>query len=86
MPLIGTYSVSKAAVYSAIQGYRAALADKPVLVSGVYPGPIDTDMAKEFEMDKASPEDVAKAIADGVESGQETIFSDPFAQQQVKAT
>ena len=81
MPLIGTYSVSKAAVHSAIQGYRAHLADSPILVSGVYPGPIDTDMAKEFEMDKASPQTVAKSVLDGIEAGQESILPDPFAQE-----
>jgi NAD(P)-dependent dehydrogenase (short-subunit alcohol dehydrogenase family) len=48
-------------------------------VYGVYPGPVDTDMASEIEMEKASPADVANAILDGVESGTADIFPDPFA-------
>ena len=46
---------------------------------GVYPGPVDTDMAKEIEMDKATPESVAAAILDGVEGGVADIFPDNFA-------
>ena len=45
MPVASTYSVSKAAVHSITQGMRGELANDNVLVMGVYPGPIDTDMA-----------------------------------------
>ena len=74
-----TYSASKAAVHSLTQGARALLASRGVSVIGVYPGPVDTDMAKEIALDKASPERVANAILDGVEAGTEDIFPDPFA-------
>jgi short-subunit dehydrogenase len=50
-----------------------------VTVFGVYPGPVDTDMAKAITVDKTSPQDVAKAILDGIEAGTEDIFPDPFA-------
>ena len=81
MPSIGTYSVTKAAVHSITQGYRAELANDSVLVTGVYPGPIDTDMAKDLEMEKDSPENVAKAIIDGIESGAEDVFPDVMSSQ-----
>lgn len=74
-----TYSASKAAVHSLTQGARALLASRGVSVFGVYPGPVDTDMAKEIAADKASPAHVASAILDGVEAGTEDIFPDPFA-------
>jgi NAD(P)-dependent dehydrogenase (short-subunit alcohol dehydrogenase family) len=74
-----TYSASKAAVHSLTQGARALLASRGVSVIGVYPGPVDTDMAKELAFDKASPEHVANAILDGVEAGTEDIFPDPYA-------
>lgn len=79
MPSISTYSISKAAVHSALQEYRALLAETPILVSGIYPGPIDTDMVRDFELEKASPEHVAKEVANGLEKGSEYIFPDPFA-------
>ena len=50
MPLASTYSVSKAAVHSITQGMRGELANDNVLVMGVYPGPIDTDMAAGVEV------------------------------------
>lgn len=81
MPVIGTYSASKAAVHSITQGLRAELANENVLVAGVYPGPVDTDMTKGFPMDKDSPENVAKSIIDGLSEGKEDIFPDAMSSQ-----
>jgi hypothetical protein len=36
-------------------------------------------MTRELALPKTSPRDVASAILDGVEAGQEDIFPDPFA-------
>ena len=81
MPIASTYSASKAAVHSLIQGLRGELKDTNVLVAGVYPGPIDTDMAKGFEMDKDSPENVATNVINGIEAGVEDIFPDVMSSQ-----
>ena len=48
-------------------------------VFGVYPGPVDTDMTRDLALPKSAPADVALAILDGVEVGQEDIFPDPFS-------
>lgn len=76
MPMAGTYSVSKAAVHSMTQGMRAELTEASTLVMGVYPGPIDTDMAAGLEMDKDTPQNVAKAIVNGLKEGQEDMYPD----------
>lgn len=76
MPMAGTYSVSKAAVHSMTQGMRAELIENPTLVMGVYPGPIDTDMAAGLEMDKDTPQNVAKSIVDGLGQGKEDMYPD----------
>ncbi|MFY0626605.1 MAG: SDR family oxidoreductase [Reichenbachiella sp.] len=81
MPSIGNYSVTKAAVHSITQNFRAELVSDGVLVTGVYPGPIDTDMVKDFPMDKDSPENVAKAIVQGLIEGSEDIFPDQMSNQ-----
>ncbi|UTW66190.1 SDR family oxidoreductase [bacterium SCSIO 12643] len=81
MPMAATYSVSKAAVHSITQGMRAELSDKNTLVMGVYPGPIDTDMAAGLEMDKDSPGNVAQAIVNGLKEGNEDVFPDVMSQQ-----
>ena len=80
-PFYPTYSASKAAVHSLTQGSRILLASQGVAVFGVYPGPVDTDMAKDIPMDKTSPQEVARTILDAVEAGKEDIFPDPFAVQ-----
>lgn len=78
-PMLPTYSASKAAVHSLTQGFRALLAGQGTRAIGVYPGPVDTDLAKDIPMEKATPADVANRILDGIESGAEEIFPDPFA-------
>jgi NAD(P)-dependent dehydrogenase (short-subunit alcohol dehydrogenase family) len=80
-PMIASYSASKAALHSLTQSTRAMLAGQGTYVAGIYPGPIDTDMAKEIELEKATPAHAANAILDGLEAGREEIFPDPFAQQ-----
>ena len=81
MPVASTYSTSKAAVHSIVQGLRGELKDSNVLVCGVYPGPIDTDMAKGFELDKDSPENVAKNVINAIENGVEDIYPDVMSEQ-----
>ncbi len=76
---IGGYSASKAALFSATQAMRAELKAKNISVHGIFPGPIDTDMAKEFLMDKTSPKVTAENILAGIIAGTEDIFPDPMS-------
>jgi NAD(P)-dependent dehydrogenase (short-subunit alcohol dehydrogenase family) len=81
MPGVGGYAASKAAAFSMTQGLRAELGKKGVRVFGVFPGPIDTDMAKEITLPKTSPEQTAEAIVAGLVAGTLDIFPDPMSQQ-----
>lgn len=81
MPMAATYSISKAAVHSISQGMRAELVDNNTLVIGVYPGPIDTDMAASLEMEKDSPENAARTIVAGLNEGIEDIYPDVMSKQ-----
>lgn len=83
-PPAATYSASKAAAHSLTQGMRAELAPQGVPVFGVYPGPIDTDMAAGIDMEKELPGFVANRVFDGMESGVEDITTDAFADQFVQ--
>ena len=78
-PFNPAYSVSKAAAFSMSQVLRALLARQGVSVHVVLPGPIDTDMTRDLDIPKASPESAARAIFDGVEKGDEEIFPDPMS-------
>ena len=82
-PLAATYSASKAATHSLTQGIRAEMGPHGVSVFGVYPGPIDTDMAAGVEMEKESPANVATRIFDGMEQGVEDITTDKFSDEFV---
>ena len=79
VPLVPAYSASKAALFSVTQSSRALFAGQGVSVHAVLPGPVDTDAARGFDIPKASPESVARAIFDGVENEEEEIFPDPVS-------
>ena len=81
MPVLGGYSASKAAAYSLTQAIRAELASKGIRAHGVFPGPVDTDMARGIEAPKTSAVEVARAVLDSVERGDEDIFPDPMAKE-----
>jgi NAD(P)-dependent dehydrogenase (short-subunit alcohol dehydrogenase family) len=80
LPLIPAYSISKAAAFNMTQSLRALLAGRGVRVHAVLTGPVDTDMTRGFDIPKAPPESVARAIFDGVENGDEDIFPDPYSE------
>ena len=74
-----TYSASKAALHSITQTTRQLLRGQGTFVAGVYPGPVDTEMAERFPVPKVSAASAANAILDGLEEGLEEIYPDPFA-------
>lgn len=78
-PALGSYSASKAAVHSLIQGVRGELRAQGTLVVGVYPGPVETDMARGIEMEKVPPSQIAVAALEAIESGIEDVFPDPVS-------
>jgi short-subunit dehydrogenase len=81
MAVLGGYSASKAALYSATQALRKELKNRGISVHGVFPGPVDTAMTKDFPIAKTSPADVARAILEGLKRGAEDIYPDPMALQ-----
>ncbi len=80
-PMFGGYNASKAAEWSFTQALRADLAPKKIKVVGVFPGPIDTDMAKDIPFDKTPPIHVAQEVFAGIDAGHEDIFPDPMSKQ-----
>lgn len=79
IPLTPAYSISKAAAFNLAQSLRALLAGQGVRVHAALTGPVDTDMVRELDIPKASPQSVAQGILDGVEKGDEDIFPDPLS-------
>jgi NAD(P)-dependent dehydrogenase (short-subunit alcohol dehydrogenase family) len=85
MPGLGAYSATKAAAFSLTQALRAQLAPKGIHVHAVFPGPVDTEMARDIKLPKARAPAVAEAILDGVARGDEDIAPDPMSQQVLPA-
>ena len=79
-PVTPAYAISKAAAFNMTQSLRALLAGRGVRVHAVLTGPTDTDMTRGLDIPKSSPQDVARAIFDGVDNGEEDIFPDPMSQ------
>jgi NAD(P)-dependent dehydrogenase (short-subunit alcohol dehydrogenase family) len=81
VPVLAGYSASKAALHSLTQGLRGTLAKSGVKVLGIYPGPVDTDLAKGIPLAKTTPEQAAASIVRGIDAEQTHIFPDPMALQ-----
>ena len=78
LPIIPSYSVSKAAAFSLTQNLRPLLSGRGVSVHAVLVGPTDTEMSRGFEVPKVSAQFAAAAILDGVQAGEEEIFPHPM--------
>ncbi|MCW2751798.1 MAG: Short-chain dehydrogenase [Aeromicrobium sp.] len=80
----GTYEPTKAALWSATNGLRLALAPRGVQVVGLHVGFVDTDMTAGVDAPKSTPQDVVRAALDGVETGAFEVLADEVS-RQVKA-
>ena len=79
LPGLAAYNASKAAGWSLTQSFRADLAKRGIAVHGVFPGAVDTDMARSLTIPKTSAIDVARATLAGVDAGDEDIYPDPMS-------
>jgi NAD(P)-dependent dehydrogenase (short-subunit alcohol dehydrogenase family) len=80
LPVIPSYSLSKAAAFNMTQSLRAHLASHGVTVHAVVLGPVDTDMNRGFEIPKVSLASAAQGIFDGLERVEQEIFPDRASQ------
>jgi NAD(P)-dependent dehydrogenase (short-subunit alcohol dehydrogenase family) len=79
VPTTGGYSSAKAAMWAATNSLRQNLLEQGTVVTGVYAGYLDTDMAAWIDAPKTAPEVVAAATLDGVEAGAHEVLADEFA-------
>ncbi|GHB61162.1 MULTISPECIES: SDR family oxidoreductase [Streptomyces] len=79
--IAGSYSASKAAVWSQTNSLRLDLKPRGIGVTGLHVGYVDTDMAAKIDAPKASPEDVAAQALDGIESGAFEVLADDLSRQ-----
>jgi uncharacterized oxidoreductase len=67
------YAATKAALHSFSQSMRYQLKDYPVFVAEVLPSWVDTDMIRDLEIRKMTPERVAGEVLRGMERNQNEI-------------
>jgi NAD(P)-dependent dehydrogenase (short-subunit alcohol dehydrogenase family) len=82
--LRGSYSASKAALWSMTNSLRLELAPAGIGVTGLYVGYLDTDMAANVTGPKSDPRVVARLAFDGIEAGAFEVLGDDLT-RQVKA-
>jgi len=80
----GSYSASKAALWSQTNSLRLDLQPRGINVTGLHVGYVDTDLAAGVDAAKSSPDSVAAQALDGVESDAYEVLADDMA-RQVKA-
>jgi NAD(P)-dependent dehydrogenase (short-subunit alcohol dehydrogenase family) len=82
--MAGSYSASKAALWSQTNSLRLDLKPRGIEVTGLHVGYVDTDMTANVDAPKSTPQDVAALALDGVESGAYEVLADELS-RRVKA-
>ena len=82
--LLGSYSGSKAALWSQTNSLRLELKPRGIGVTGLHVGYVDTDLAAHVDGPKASPQSVAEQALDGIEADAYEVLADELT-RQVKA-
>jgi NAD(P)-dependent dehydrogenase (short-subunit alcohol dehydrogenase family) len=81
---LSTYAASKAAAWSLTNGLRYELHAQGTQVLGLHMGYVDTDMTRDIEAPKSSPDDIIRQALEALEAGQDEVLGDPFT-RMVKA-
>ena len=84
LPLLATYSASKAAAWSFTNAARIELKRQGTQVVGVHVGFVDTDLTAGLEIDKVPPASVANSALDALEAGAVEAVVDDYS-RAVKA-
>jgi short-subunit dehydrogenase len=85
LPLMGTYSASKAAALAMTRSLRAELAAKNINVLPAMPVAVDTAMGAWYNGPKVSPDEVAADILDAVEAGAAEVYPGKLSQEAAAA-
>jgi short-subunit dehydrogenase len=78
---LGTYCASKAAAHSLTQSLRKESEGTSLSVHGVYPGYVDTEMTKNIDVEKVTPEQIAVETCNGIENNILNIFPDKMSRE-----
>ncbi|MEO8753447.1 MAG: SDR family oxidoreductase [Casimicrobiaceae bacterium] len=80
-PLLAVYGSTKAAEWSLTNGLRHELRAQGTQVLGMHMAFVDTDLTREIDMAKSTPEAVVREALDALESGAEEVLADDITRQ-----
>lgn len=84
-PFNATYGASKHAALALTDAVRIQLKAQGTLVTGVFAGFVDTDMAASFDRPKTAPRQVAERTLAGIREGQNYVYADERAVEAWKS-
>ena len=80
-PTLATYGASKSAAWALTNGLRVELARQGTQVIALHAAFIDTDLARNFDAPKSSPEEVVRTTLDALERGESEVLADEITRQ-----
>ena len=82
---LAAYSASKSAAWSLTNALRHELAAQKTQVLALHMAYVDTDLTREFDAPKSSPEEIVERALDGLESGLDEVLADELTLQVKRA-
>ena len=73
---LAAYAASKSAAWSLTNALRNELAAQKTQVLGLHMAYVDTDLTRELDGPKSTPEDIVRRALDGLESGLDEVLAD----------
>jgi short-subunit dehydrogenase len=80
-PRLATYGASKSAAWALTNGLRIELAQQGTQVVGLHAGFIDTDLARNIDAPKSSPEEIVRTTLDALERGDGQVLADEITRK-----
>jgi NAD(P)-dependent dehydrogenase (short-subunit alcohol dehydrogenase family) len=80
-PTLATYGASKSAAWALTNGLRVELAREGTQVVALHAAFIDTDLARNIDAPKSSPEEIARTTLDALERGEGEVLADEITRQ-----
>jgi NAD(P)-dependent dehydrogenase (short-subunit alcohol dehydrogenase family) len=80
-PMLATYGASKSAAWALTNGLRIELAGQGTRVVGLHAGFIDTDLTRDIDAPKSSPEEIARTTLEALERGEGQVLADEISRR-----
>ena len=81
LALAGSYSASKAALWSQTNSLRLELRPRGIAVTGLHVGYVDTELVTHVDAPKTDPAEVARQALDGIEANAHEVLVDEVSRQ-----